>query len=100
MKPRNLIMTALVGTMMVSLANAKIANRSHEDLDIDKVEFIEEDQSFELGFDTAMYLPENFDPYSDGFSVSSINYIDECDDIELGFETMEFLPMDFDPYTS
>ena len=85
---------------MVSLANAKEASRSLEDLDIDKVEFIEEDQSFELGFDTAMYLPENFDPYSDGFSVSSINYIDECDDIELGFETMEFLPMDFDPYTS
>ena len=100
MKPRNLVVTALVGTMMVSLANAKEASRSLEDLDIDKVEFIEEDQSFELGFDTAMYLPENFDPYSDAFSVSSINYIDECDDIELGFETMEFLPMDFDPYTS
>ncbi|MDC6365712.1 MULTISPECIES: hypothetical protein [Flavobacteriaceae] len=100
MKQRNLIMAMLVGTMMVTITKANEKEMSLEEFDINKVEFIEDDQSLDLGFDTAEYLPENFDPYQGKFSVSAINFIDECEEIELGFETMEFLPSDFDPYTS
>ncbi|MEM0932315.1 MAG: hypothetical protein AAGJ12_07605 [Bacteroidota bacterium] len=71
---------------------------SNEDFDIDSVEFIEDEQEWELGFDTALYLPENFDPYSGIISVKAINFVDECDEVDLGFETAGYLPEGFDPY--
>ena len=68
------------------------------DFDISTVEFIEEEQEWELGFDTAQYLPENFDPYSGIISVKAINFIEDCEEVELGFETGGYLPLGFDPY--
>ena len=71
---------------------------SAEDFDISSVEFVEEELEWELGFDTAQYLPENFDPYSGIISVKAINFIKDCDEVELGFETDGYLPQGFDPY--
>ncbi|MEZ4810762.1 MAG: hypothetical protein R2819_10410 [Allomuricauda sp.] len=94
---KSLIMVALA-TLMVSLATANTIKEPSKDLDLDSVPFIEEDHDCELGFDTAQYLPENFDPYSGQITVGSINYIDENDEIEIGFETAGYLPLGFDPY--
>lgn len=99
MKYNNYILTALGFALLTFNANAKSLITMDEDFDISKVIFIEEDQDWELGFDTAKYLPENFDPYSGNFSVKAINFVDECDEIELGFETAGYLPEDFDAYT-
>lgn len=99
MKYNNYILTALGFALLTFNANAKSLTTMDEDFDISKVIFIEEDQDWELGFDTAKYLPENFDPYSGNFSVKAINFVDECDEIELGFETAGYLPEDFDAYT-
>ena len=58
---------------------------------------IETEDMIGLGFDTAAYLPDNFDPYADEVVVESLNYIED-DVIELGFNTRDFLPEGFDPY--
>lgn len=99
MKYKNYILTTLGFALLAFNANAKSLATLDEDFDISKVIFIEEDQDWELGFNTAKYLPENFDPYSGNFSVKAINFVDECDEIELGFETAGYLPKGFDPYT-
>ena len=80
-------------------ANANDTSLPNLELDVQSIEFIEEDHNWELGFDTSKYLPEGFDPYQGEFSVSSLNFMDLCDEIELGFETVEYLPSDFNPYS-
>ncbi|TXN38374.1 hypothetical protein FVB32_08785 [Flagellimonas hymeniacidonis] len=98
MKYRNYIVATVLFAFAATFVNAKSVNRLEEEFDINKVIFIEDDQDWELGFDTAKYLPENFDPYSGAFSLKAINYIDDCDEIDLGFETAGYLPAGFDPY--
>ena len=92
------LILAVLATMTVSFTTANVIKEPSRDLDIDSLLFIEEDQDCDLGFDTTLYLPENFDPYSGQVTVDSINYIDENDDIEIGFETAGYLPNGFDPY--
>ena len=94
---RNTLKTILMLTFGLSVFTSYGFN-SAEDFDINTVEFIEEEQEWELGFDTAQFLPENFDPYSGIISVKAINFIDVCEEVELGFETGGYLPLGFDPY--
>ncbi len=58
---------------------------------INEIVFIEEDE-VELGFDTATYLPKDFNPYASEYE--NIEYIEE-DEIELGFDTKAYLPANF-----
>ncbi|WP_222981486.1 hypothetical protein [Flagellimonas meishanensis] len=95
---RNYALTAVFTALVGVTAHANDISKTAQDLDVQSIEFIEEDHSLELGFDTSKYLPENFDPYQGQFSLSAINFMDLCDEIELGFETKEFLPKDFNPY--
>ncbi|NAY92236.1 hypothetical protein GTQ34_09920 [Muricauda sp. JGD-17] len=95
---RNYLMIVFATAVLGFTANANDISTSTKELDVQSIEFIEEDHSYELGFDTSKYLPEGFDPYQGQFSVSSINYMDLCEEIELGFETTEYLPEDFNPY--
>jgi hypothetical protein len=98
MKIRNLIVILIAVTTIYAAANSpKKNNVPVHYFDVDTVEFIEEDEHG-LGFDTAPYLPENFDPYNGEFSLDAINYIDENDDLELDFDTSGYLPIGFDPY--
>ncbi|MEX0314025.1 MAG: hypothetical protein AB3N18_07595 [Allomuricauda sp.] len=92
------IASGLAFVMVSHATQPKEFEASKEEFDINKVVFVEEEQDWELGFDTAPYLPENFDPYSGEFSLKAINYMDECDHIELGFDTSGYLPEGFDPY--
>lgn len=65
------------------------------ELDLNTIEYIENEEEFELGFDTTPYLPDGFDPYLG--SLDAIEYID----IEQGepeLESEKNLPNDFDPY--
>ncbi len=98
MNNRNYTLTTLLVVMMTMAVSAKQPLAPVEDFDLNNVVYIEEDQDWELGFDTAKYLPENFDPYSGAFSLKAINYIDLCDDVELNFDTTGYLPQGFDPY--
>ncbi|WP_136465795.1 hypothetical protein [Flagellimonas onchidii] len=95
---RNYTAAILVGAAVFTSANAKESEVPKEEFDINNIVFVEEDLNWELGFDTAQYLPENFDPYGGEFSLKAINFIDEGDDIEIGFDTSGYLPEGFDPY--
>ena len=64
---------------------------------IDEIVFIEDTEEFiDLGFDTASYLPEGFDPYASEYE--GIEYIEEPYKIDFGFDTAMHLPKDFNPY--
>ena len=52
----------------------------------------------DLGFDTAKYLPEGFDPYEKTFDLNAIEYIEAEEEIDLGFDPMSYLPENFDPF--
>lgn len=95
---KNTIIKALAATLFLPLVSAHAFQGSGVCLDIDTVEFIEEDQDIELGFDTGQYLPGNFDPYSEIISLKSINYMEESDEMDLDFETTGYLPKGFDAY--
>lgn len=68
------------------------------ELDLNEIVFIEE-EDLNLGFDTADYLPENFDPHKTYFDLNSIPYIEDEGDFDLGFDTVDYLPEGFNPYT-
>lgn len=67
------------------------------ELDINEIEYIEEQQDFELGFDTKEYLPKDFDPNTAYFDLNSVTYLEESS-TDLGFDSAAYLPDNFDPY--
>ncbi len=68
---------------------------------LESILFIENDEeaTVELGFDTAPYLPVNFDPYGAFHEVVDVAYLEEELPVEIGFETTEYLPANFNPYS-
>ncbi|WP_276388971.1 hypothetical protein [Eudoraea chungangensis] len=61
--------------------------------------YIDENDEIELGFDTAVYLPEDYNAYEGmTFDISEIEYAEIEQNIELGFDTKEYLPEDFNAY--
>lgn len=69
-------------------------------LNLADIPFIEEEDTVDLGFDTADYLPEGFDPYEVYVDLDAINYIEENEEEALGFELAAWLPEGFDPYSA
>lgn len=78
---------------------SRLTVKTPEDIKVSEIVFIEEEASLDLGFDTAEYLPEGFDPYNVYFDVNSIVYIDD-EMTELGFDTAEYLPTNFNAYAN
>jgi hypothetical protein len=69
------------------------------ELNLSEIVFIEsEEEIIDLGFDTADYLPENFDPCKVYFDLNKVTYIEEGDEISLDFDSENYLPKNFDPY--
>lgn len=98
MRKNTLRVTAV---MAFFFANGVFANNPKTEKDtsiINSVEFIEEDDTeFDLGFDTADYLPEDFDPHKIFIDLSAIDFIEA--DTELFFNSKPNLPRGFDPYS-
>lgn len=61
------------------------------------VTYLEEEQP-DLGFDTACYLPEDFDANAVPTEVEGFNYMEEETDLDPEFDTASYLPEGFDPY--
>lgn len=76
---------------------AKKAEMPVKEFDINTLIYIEDHNEVDLGFDTANYLPEGFNPYEGELSVDAINFIED-DEVDLGFDTTDYLPEGFDPY--
>ena len=70
------------------------------DITLDEIVYIEEETEIDLGFDTAEYLPEDFDPNEQYVDLNSIEFIEEGEIADLGFDTTAYLPKDFNPYAA
>lgn len=66
-----------------------------EEPDLSSIEYIEEEDDIDLGFNTSDYLPEDFDPYTFNIDLRTINYAKEE---ALDFDPATNLPLNFNPY--
>ncbi|SFB95554.1 hypothetical protein SAMN04487891_10461 [Flagellimonas taeanensis] len=93
-----LSLVLLSTTLMAHVGNSE-CNKGCTTLSIQDITFIEPEEEIHLGFDTALYLPEGFDPYEGmGTVVDRIPFIEEEVEIHLGFDTAPYLPEGFNPY--
>jgi len=67
-------------------------------IEVDSIAYIEEEQPIDLGFDTASYLPENFDAFDLPKNIMDISYIEAESEVVLDFDTNVYLPSAFDPF--
>jgi len=94
MNKRTILLSFTAGLLFV---NGMFANDPRiEKLDINTIEYIEDDMDFDLGFDTADYLPEGFDANEVYFDINSIDYIVE--ELVLDLNTQQYLPEGFNAY--
>lgn len=91
------ITIAFFSLLLLPALSAKKAEAPEQELNLETVKYIEQPIKIELGFDTAEYLPEDFNPYQGKITIESINYIED-DQIDLGFDTEPYLPKGFNPY--
>ncbi len=95
MKKINLISTLVVALLLSNVMSAMNPTKEIEPFDINSIEYIEDEISFDLGFDTADYLPEGFNPYTVYVNLETIIFIEE----EVVLEDLSaFLPDNFDAY--
>jgi len=98
MKKMEFISASALGLIFAFGVSANNNQPKEKDFDISSIVILEEEAEIDLGFDTADYLPEDFNPYAYPQDVDGFNYIDENDTFELGFDPQEHLPEGFDPY--
>lgn len=95
---KNITLSIAMGLLFANGVFAIDPKSEKDDFIIKSIVLIEEEIEIDLGFDTADYLPEGFDPYAYPLHVDGINHIDENDTVELGFDTVDYLPEGFDPF--
>jgi hypothetical protein len=78
---------------------SRIPENTPDDIKVSEIVFIEEETAIDLGFDTADYLPEGFDPYNVYFDINSVEFIDDEEEM-LGFDTTAYLPEGFNAYAN
>lgn len=96
MKKKNFILSITTGLL---LANGVFANGPISEKDervINSTIYIEEDADFELGFDTAEYLPEGFNPNKIYVNLDAVVFI-ENEEVD-NLNTKKQLPANFDAY--
>ena len=97
MNKKSLILSITAG---LALANGVFASDPKTEKDerqvINSIDYIDEDADFELGFDTADYLPEGFDPYKMYIDLGSVIFMEE--EVVDGFVSKDYLPKGFDAY--
>ena len=96
MNKKNLTLGFVLGLAFANGVFASDPKTEKEELDINSVVYIEEEVEIVLGFDTADYLPENFDPYKTYIDLNAVTYIEESFEIDLGL--VQYLPKGFDAY--
>ena len=70
------------------------------ELDLNRIVFLEAEEQIDLGFDTADYLPENFDPNKVYLDLNKVTYM-EWEEYSLSdLNTTAYLPKDFNPYAN
>ena len=90
---------AVLGSLLMSFTATPQCEPQFEAVHLDDISYIETEEEIDLGFDTAQYLPEGFDPY-EGMepNLDEIVFIETEREIDLGFDTTEYLPEGFNAY--
>ena len=92
-----LITSIATGLLITGSVFANEPCKTKEVCLLDSIIYIEEEADFELGFETADYLPEGFDPNSFYFDLNSVEFLEEK---EIDFIASENLPEGFNPYAN
>ncbi|MBT8306596.1 MAG: hypothetical protein KJN85_06640 [Maribacter sp.] len=96
MNKKTILLGLTVGLLFVNGMFANDPNTDKEKFDINSINYIEDDFDFDLGFDTADYLPDGFDANQSYFDLNWIEYIEE--EFIIDIDTQQYLPIGFDPY--
>ena len=89
-----------------NLAILKLANASQPEtaisavLDLNAIQFLEEEETIDLGFDTAEYLPADFNPNEVYFNLNQIEYVESYEEELLNFDVQAYLPENFNAYAA
>jgi len=95
---KKLTLPIALGVLVIQGTFANEMHKDIEEFDLDSIEFIEEEDVISLGFDTADYLPEDFDAHAFYFDINSVEFIEESD--MVGKRIKNRLPKYFDPYAN
>ena len=85
-------------TLGLLLSTNLYAHKPCEEIDpcdINSIVYLEDEAEIELGFDTADYLPEDFDPYTFYFDINTVEFME---DDEFNVDLTQYLPTDFNAY--
>lgn len=96
MNKKTILLGLIAGLLFVNGMFANDPKTEKEDLDLNSIVYIEDDLDFDLGFDTADYLPEDFNAHQFYFDLNWIDYIEE--EFILNMDTQQYLPIGFNPY--
>ncbi|MGB6154139.1 MAG: hypothetical protein WBG48_19300 [Pricia sp.] len=96
MNKKSFILTIATGLLLVNGVFASDLTTEKDERVINSVNYIEDDADFELGFDTADYLPEDFNPYKLYVNLDAIVFIEDEADVDVN--TKKYLPANFDAY--
>lgn len=96
MNKKNFILTIATGLLLANGVFAGDLPTEKDERVISSVTYIEDDADFELGFDTADYLPENFNPYKLYVDLDAVVYIEE--EAVVDVNTKKYLPANFNAY--
>lgn len=96
MNKKTLKVSMLAGLIFANGVFAADPKTEKDELVINSITYIEDDVDFDLGFDTADYLPEDFNPYDVYVDIESIAFVE--DDEDINFNSRKHLPKEFDAY--
>jgi len=98
-KASTLLSLLFLGATLVSFKGYPQCQTECDNIKINDIDLIEIEEEPELGFDTAQYLPEDFNPFLGMQTVhDDLGLIEVEENIDLGFNTKEYLPKGFNPY--
>lgn len=86
----------LLGLIIANGVFAADPKTENDKLIISSVTYIEDDADFDLGFETADYLPKDFNPYEVYVDLESIVFIE--DDVAISLNSKKHLPKGFNAY--
>lgn len=98
MNKKRFILSIAMGIATVNGVLADGPNKDIDIFDINTVEYIEDEVEINLGFDTADYLPEGFDPYKVYVDLNAIEYVEEEEMTTSNLS--KYLPKNFDAYAN
>lgn len=96
MNKKSFILTIATGLLLANGVFASNLITEKDERVINSINYIEDDADFELGFDTADYLPEGFDPYEIYINLDAVVFIE--DEVADDVKTKKHLPANFDAY--